>query len=289
MGRPRFPVDDPIAQAYLAWCAVDQAEPEHTLRRRRTVLRSVGQPSTASRDEIEAWWSSRAHLATSTRSGDLAILRGFYKWARVWDHRVDDPTIRIVAPRGRHGAPKPISEPGLRRILTATADDPPIRRAVCLGAYAGLRIAETAGLWWTDINVATSTARVLGKGAKIRFVRFSAGLVDELGDPPADGADGAAINVVTGRARGWAPDTLGRRVNAAIRAAGVDATYHKLRHRYGSVAYQATRDPKALAQLMGHASVATTMAFYAAAADDAAAAIADAVTINLDDDSDDGR
>lgn len=73
-------------------------------------------------------------------------------------------------------------------------------------------------------------------------------------------------SIVTGRTRGWSGNTLGEYVNAEIYAAvGGHVTFHKLRHRYGSLGCQRTKDPKALAQQMGHASVSTTMTFYAAA------------------------
>ncbi|NGZ99373.1 site-specific integrase [Nocardioides sp. W3-2-3] len=70
---------------------------------------------------------------------------------------------------------------------------------------------------------------------------------------------------------------LRQRRDPRRRGAGRRPLPQSLRHRYGTVGYQRIKDPRALADLMGHASVATTMSFYAAAADEAAAAIADAV------------
>ena len=69
---------------------------------------------------------------------------------------------------------------------------------------------------------------------------------------------------------------LQRRVNRAMRAAGVAGTFHALRHRYGTLAYQETRDLVAVGRQMGHSSPVTT-AIYAAASDDVADAIAEAV------------
>lgn len=268
MGRHRIPVLDPIAATYLAWCERERI-PDHTIRRRRTVLRSVGTPGTATREEVEAWWTTRAALSNSTRASDLACLRSFYTWCQIWEHRTDNPTIRLTPPKAPQGAPRPIGRADFDRILEHVQDQPPLHRAVLLGAWAGLRVSEAAGLAWPDIDPDTRIARVTGKGNKTRLVNFSTRLIDQL--LPSTGG-----NVVTGQAP-WSAGTLGRKVNAAIRDAGVDGTFHKLRHRYGSLAYQRIRDPKALAALMGHASVATTMTFYAAAADEAAAAIADAV------------
>lgn len=271
MTRAAEPLEDPTSAAYISWC-IDEREPRNTIRRRRAVLRSVATAGTATREDIETWWAGRRHLAATTRSNDLAVLRSFYRWCQIWEKRTDDPSIRLKAPRTSSGSPQPTSRGDLDRILEHVADQPQLRRAVLLGVWAGLRREEAAALDWRDIDPDTRRARVKGKGGKIREVSLSSKLLTELGDNPGAG------NVVTGRDRGWAPDTLGRKVNAAMAAAGVNGTFHKLRHRYGSVAYQRTKDPKALAQQMGHASVSTTMSFYAAAADDAGQAIADAVS-----------
>lgn len=270
MTRSASPLTDPISSAYIAWC-VAEGVPENTIRRRRTVLRSVATAGVATREEIEDWWTTRRHLRASTRANDLAVLRSFYTWCQIWEHRQDNPTIRLRPPKSATGAPKPFSRRELDLILEAVENDPPLTRAVLLGAWAGLRVSEAARLRWSDIDVDNRRARVTGKGSKTRSVTLSKRLLDKL--LPDDGG-----NVVTGRDRGWAPGTLGRKVNAAIKAAGVVGTFHKLRHRYGSVGYQRTKDPKALAEQMGHASVSTTMSFYAAAADEAAQQIADAVS-----------
>lgn len=266
-----IPLEDPVAEAYIAWSR-DERHPPNTIRRRCTVLRSIGNPGTATREEIEAWWATRRHLKASGRANDLAVLRGFIHWCQVWEYRKDDPTVRIKTPKTGAGAPKPFTRRELAAILEQVQHDPRLRRAVLLGAAAGLRVSEAANLSWDDIDPETRRARVTGKGNKTRVVKLSAKLLTELGTAAT------GRNVVTGTAQAWAPDTLGRKVNRAIRAAGVVGTFHKLRHRYGSLGYQLTKDPKALAEQMGHASVATTMAFYAASADDAADAIADAVS-----------
>ena len=59
--------------------------------------------------------------------------------------------------------------------------------------------------------------------------------------------------------------------------AGVDGTFHALRHRYGTLAYQATRDLVAVGRQMGHSSPVTT-AIYAAASDD----VADEISQNIE-------
>ena len=70
---------DPLSREWLAYCAAE-GTPPNTVARRRSVLLSIGNAGTATREEIEAWWATRRDLAPATRSIDLEILRAFYKW-----------------------------------------------------------------------------------------------------------------------------------------------------------------------------------------------------------------
>lgn len=242
--------------------------PLNTIKARMRVLRSVGNPGTATREQIESWWRGRSDLAPSTRANDLACLRSFYRWAAIWEHRDDNPTVRITAPRVPNGLPRPVNRPELDHLL-ATLDGP-MRRAVCLGAYAGLRVSESASLSWDDVDVDLRRLRVRGKGQKGRVVAVGQVLLDELGTPMI------GKNVVT-RSKPYSTGTLTRMLNRSMAAAGVRVTSHQLRHRYGTQAYRTSRDLVAVSKLMGHASTTTTQV-YAAAADDVAQSIADAVT-----------
>ena len=266
MSGPTVPLTDPLSVEWIEHCT-QEGVPVNTVRRRAATLRSVAKAGTASREDVEAWWSSRRHLAPASRSNDLANLRGFYRWAIRWEHLRDDPTTRLDAPKVPNGVPRPIARADLLKLLDTLEDD--LRRAVCLGAYGGLRVSEAAALSWLDVDVESRRARILGKGQKTRLVAMSPILIDAL--LPDTGG-----NVVTAGGPAYTAGVLQRRVNRAIAAAGVDATFHQLRHRYGTVAYQATGDLLAVGRQMGHSSPVTT-AVYAAASDEVADRIAAAV------------
>ena len=258
---------DDLSRAHLDHMDAER-EPPNTIASRRRVLASLGNAGTASREEVEAWWATRRDKAPGTRSNDLANLRAFYKWCRRWEHREDDPTRRIDAPKVSKGLPHPTSRTDLRNLLDG-ALPPDLTRAVALGAYAGLRVSEVAALDWRDVDLEARRARVLGKGQKWRLVALGVILIDYL--LPDTGR-----NVVTGTDEVHSAAQLQRRVNRAMKAAGIDGTFHSLRHRYGTLAYQATRDLVAVGRQMGHTSPVTT-AIYAAASDDVADEIAEAV------------
>lgn len=262
---------DPVADAYLTWCQ-GESQPPNTVRARRKVLRAIGNPSTATREEVEAWWASRSHLAPSTRMADLAILREFYKWSDTWEHRDPDkvwPTNRLRAPKIHQGLPRPVHSVDMQTLLATLPAD--LKRAVLLGAWAGFRVSEAAKLTWADVDLEERQLRVTeSKGGYSRLVAVDWALLDAL--LPDTGG-----NVVTGTADGYATGTLNRKVNRAIRAAGVDATFHQLRHRYGTLAYRESRDLLAVGRAMGHRSPSST-AIYAEPSDDVARQIAVAVT-----------
>ena len=96
-----------------------ERQPPNTIAARARVLRSLPNADTATREDVEAWWRDRAHLAPATRSNDLANLRAFYRWAKRWEHRDDDPTLRLDAPKVDKGLPRPLSRADRQAIADA--------------------------------------------------------------------------------------------------------------------------------------------------------------------------
>lgn len=261
------PLADPLSAAMIQHME-DRNKPGNTITSMARTLRSVGNAGTATREDVEAWWKTRADLSPSTQSADLSNLRGFYKWCRIWEHRDDDPTLRVEAPKVPNNLPRPIARADLLKILDTA--EPDIRRAVALGAYGGLRVSECAALRWDQVDAEMNTLDVVAsKGGKSRRVLVSPVLLDAL--LPSTG-----IYVVSGTNKKSSASSLQQRANRAIRNADVDGTFHQLRHRYGTMAYQATGDLLAVGRMMGHSSPVTT-SVYAQANDDIAAKIAMAV------------
>jgi site-specific recombinase XerD len=242
----RRELTDPLSLVYLDWCT-SEGEPHNTVKARRRLLSSVGNAGTATREQVEEWWHARSALAPASRQTDLALLRSFYKWALTWDHRTDDPSRRIKTPKVPRRLPHPISKADLKLVLDSDIH-PFDRRAVLLGAYLGVRVGEAARLAATDFDLENHRVRVFGKGAKERLVGLSPILLDELLPFPTNMG-----NIVTEGGVPFTENTLQRRVNRAIRAAGVpDATYHWLRHRFGTVALAKTGDLIGVSRAMGH-------------------------------------
>ena len=267
MSRP-IPLTDPLSLAWIQWCR-NEGIPVNTIARRIATLKSIPGAGTATREDVEAWWAARAYLAPASRHNNLANLRTFYKWCKRWEYRDDNPTLRLDSPHVEPGLPRPITNADLHTALDALLPD--YRRAVCLGAYAGLRVSEAAALDWANVDLEARQIRVIrGKGGKSRRIPMSAVLLAAL--LPDTGG-----NVVAAGGRPYTADRLGRCIRRAFGRLGIEATFHQLRHRFGTLAYKASGDVLAVSRLMGHANINTT-AIYAGANDETAALIAEAVS-----------
>jgi integrase len=249
---------DQLSADHLDWLDRRRTRAPNTIAGRRRVLRSIGNAGTATRDQIEAWWDTRAGLSAGTRAVDLSHVRAFYHWCRLYEHRPDDPSIRIEAPRVGNRIPNRAKPSDLAALADLPAD---LYRAVLLGAYAGLRISESAALRWDDVDDESCTLTIrASKGDKSRVVDVSPVLIDWLGTPGPG-------TVLTGTAAPHDPQTLQRRLNRAFKARGLTITTHSLRHRWGVHAYQLSGDILAVGEMMGHSSPASTRIYAAASSE----------------------
>lgn len=264
---------------FLAWAEHDRMRSPHTLTRYRAVLATLtpfGDPMGLTRDDLDEWWTSRILLINGTprsaasRSNELACVRTFYRWATKKNHRPDDPSAGLDFLTPENHVPRAIGKADLERLLgPLTADALDIRRAVALGAYAGLRVSEVAGLDWRDVDLEARRLFVRGKGQWERPIGLSTVLLDEI--LPVTGG-----NVVTGGGTPYSGATLQRRVNRLMARAGIDRTFHDLRKRGASLALSKGMNPAAVRVAFGWRSM-ETVSHYAVVGDEELDRIAEAM------------
>ena len=247
----------PVVDQWLAHLEQRNRSPE-TIRAYRSVMHSYpDDPLAVTLDDAAQWWATQDGKAVKTRQRALATVRSFYAWAIRFDLIVKDPTRRLDAPTQGKRLPRPVSRADLHKVLAVAPPD--MYRAVCLGAYAGLRVSEVASLDWSDVIADESRLYVRGKGDKDRVLGMSPLLIDAL--LPDTGG-----NVVTGGGAPYTAAGLQRRVNRLMASAGVEGTFHKVRARFATVALAETGNLLAVSRALGHVSPATT-ALYAASSD----------------------
>jgi len=262
---------------WLTWLSRDRGRSVNTVKTYTRTIRSFPvDPLTATRDDVEAWWRSRAvdeagnPRPHTSRNNELSALRSFYRWADRFELRTDDPTRRLDNLPEQRRESRFIGDQELQHLLRKLSPEP--RRAVALGAYGGLRISEAAALTWHDIDTEHRRMIVRGKGNKERRVGLSIPLLNIL--LPDTGG-----NVVTGGNEAYSGHTLQMKVNEAMKRNGVSAglTFHNLRHRFGYMSAAGGVAPTSIARAMGHSNLSTTMK-YIAAVDSDLDLIAEAVT-----------
>lgn len=262
--------DSPVVR-FLAYAEYDRIWSPATIARYTAVLHPLDSPETWTVDDVDVWWESRRHLSPASRENELAVLRSFYRYCTRRDIRSEDPTRRLDAPKVARTIPEHVGRADLNGLLAACDEDGAleIRRAICLGAYGGLRVSEAASLDWSHIYTEERRIKISGKGAKERLIGYSPVLLDEL--LPNTGG-----NVVRGGGKPYVGAVLQRKVNRFMQRHGVDNTFHGLRKRYVTLAIAKTGNVHAVAKAAGWASIETANT-YAAMSDETLDAIALAV------------
>jgi len=210
-----------------------------------------------------------AGRSAETRRAYCCHLRAFYRWLKSTEAITADPSAVLTMPMVPRHLPRPIAEDDLADALEAAR--PKMRAMLTLAAYAGLRCIEISGLDWADLHREQDGSTYIhvrkGKGAKERNVEVGEVVVQAL---RAYGIKrrGHMFLGLDGKAMG--ARSVSRSGNRYLAGRGVHATMHQLRHRFGSVAYQLSRDLRMVQEQLGHASPQTT-AGYARPSSDAAA------------------
>ena len=236
----------------LAGDAAVTALPAATLRRFLAVLHARGLSGRSLARILSGW-------------------RSFYRFALERDPTVkDDPCAGLKAPKMTRRLPAVLSPDEAVRLVAIDGDDPlSVRdRAIFELAYSsGLRLSELAGLEVGGIDLATGEVRVWGKGSKERIVpvggpareAIRAWLSVRAGLPISDEEamfvtrSGRRIGVraIESRLAAWAIKRgLARHVHP-----------HMLRHSFASHVLQSSGDLRAVQEMLGHASIASTQVY----------------------------
>ena len=228
-------------------------------------------------------WAARLRgqgLAARSIAIQLSAWRGLYRW---WGREglvALNPVDGVRAPK----APKPLPKALSVEQAVALAAHEPAQGDERLRARdhgivellygCGLRVGELVGLdvaagpgavGWID--VADASAHVLGKGSKRRSLPVGAPALAALAAWTAQRAALAAAGetalFVSRRGTRMSASQVRSRLSALALAAGMPTRVHPhmLRHSYASHLLQSSGDLRAVQELLGHASIATTQVY----------------------------
>lgn len=202
----------------------------------------------------------------------LSAWRGFYRWLGQRGVAPHNPVDSVRSPRRSHALPKALSPDEANRLLTTVASDDhlEIRDQAMFELFysSGLRLAELAALDVTCVEeLLAGEVRVLGKRNKPRIVPVGSKAREAVASWVARRGHLAAVEesaLFVGR-RG---KRLGMRMIQLrlARRAGrlglpVRVHPHMLRHSFASHLLQSSGDLRAVQEMLGHASIASTQVY----------------------------
>jgi integrase/recombinase XerC len=224
------------------------------------------------------WRGSSGGLAKSTLARRSAAVRGFTKWLTATGTTDADSGLRLKAPRPDRHLPRVLT----RRQVDGLLDDLAVRAstgepnavrdlAVIELLYASaLRVSELVGAQVADLDRERMTLRVLGKGDKERVVPFgipARRALDRYLDTARvallDGRDDPGTIFVGARGRRLSTRTVYEvvaRLLADLPGSG-PAGPHAFRHTAATHLLDGGADLRAVQELLGHASLATTQIY----------------------------
>jgi len=230
--------------------------------------------------EVEEWLdklkmapASRAKL----RNQMSTVFRHGIRWGWIGQH--ENPIAMVRCSSKRLSTPETLTAEEFRLLFGKLPDRERAMGIVC--ATAGLRISETLGLKWADIDFVKGQANVLRSvsegevgDCKTEVSRQPVPLdtltLEELQSwrrvtlYAADSDWLFASNAVFGKMPVWAVSSLQKVLQPAARRAGITKRigWHTFRHTYSTLLSECGNDVKVVQELMRHAKLSTTMEIY---------------------------
>ena len=201
----------------------------------------------------------------------LSAWRAFYRFLIERDGTLkDDPCAGIKAPKSSRRLPSALSPDEAAKLVAIDSDEPfAIRdRAVFELAYSsGLRLSELAQLDVAGCDLTTGEVRVLGKGSKERIVPVGTAARDAvtrwLSLRSAHAAPGEMAMFIGRRGRRLSPRAIQQQLAQWAIRQGLSRHVHPhmLRHSFASHVLQSSGDLRAVQEMLGHASIASTQVY----------------------------
>ena len=216
-----------------------------------------------------------AGLATSTVARKLVSIRLFYRYLASEERLRANPADDIDLPKQRRKLPGVLTQDEVARLLEAAAGAPDrfwaLRsRAMLEVMYgSGLRVSELLSLDTGSVSLADGFLRVMGKRSKERVVPLGQLAVAAV----RDYLDGARPHYAGKRTsprlflnnRGTGLSRMGflKILRTCVGLGGMSrrVTPHTLRHSFATHLLEGGADLRAVQEMLGHSSIATTQIY----------------------------
>lgn len=263
-------------EAYLHTLA-QQNKSAHTLAAYRRDLQQLADllpenaPNPLTRSQLVAVLKKLSQQGLHQRSlaRKLSTWRQYCQYCQQQNLIANDITIGLKAPKPPERLPKAIEREQLNHLLNQTQPENPLQYRdmafIELFYGSGLRLAELHALNLHDVMLDAGWVAVQGKGNRQRHVPLTQKSTDALRQYlPLRVANADETALFTSRhGKRLSMRQIAKRLD--LWAKNVGSTQHisphMLRHSYASHVLQASRDVRAVQDLLGHRSLSTTQIY----------------------------
>lgn len=209
-------------------------------------------------------------IAERSQARILSGIKSFFKFLRMEGYIEDDPAILLEGPRlGRH-LPEVLTVNEIDRMIAAidmSAPEGQRNRAIIETMYGcGLRVSELVNLEISRLYLDEEYIIVKGKGSKERMVPISDVAIEQI---QLWLEDRNRMNIKPGEENILFISRLGRRlsrimifyiIKSLCELAGInkEISPHTLRHSFATHLLEGGANLRAIQQMLGHESIATT-------------------------------
>ena len=242
---------------------------ETDLRELSTLLPPTAEPTR--QDFIAAFKQlSQRELSSASLSRKLSAWRQYCTFLQQKSSLKTNPTFGIKAPKIPQRLPRALDRELINTLLDHPDDTHNLlhlrdQASAELFYGSGLRLAELCSLNTSDIFLSDGWLNVIGKGRKQRQVPLTRksiiALHNWLAVRPA--ADGETALFTTKHGHRISPRQIAKRLDewAKRRGSPQHISPHMLRHSFAGHLLQASRDLRAVQDLLGHESLSTTQIY----------------------------
>ena len=203
-------------------------------------------------------------LADTSLQTHINSLRAFFGWLMVEEKIRKNPMAKIHSLKiDKRNARQALTAEELERLRDA-CEDYREKALVEFLASTGCRLSEVAGLNFDDLNFASRSVSVHGKGDKDRVVYFNARACLMLQEYEKTRKGGTGLFVSTKAPyQTLKPRAIQRIIQDISNRAGLTSRVHPhlLRHTFATLAINSGMDVTALQKLLGHEDLTTTQIY----------------------------
>ena len=254
------------------------------------------QPSNVDSLTIRSYlrWLDEKGDKKSSLARKLATLKSFYKFLTKESWTEVNPAAHVRSPQQGKRLPKILTKDQANVLMEAPIGSPVVSsrdKAILETLYStGARVSELVGLNWDDVNLESGIVRLMGKGKKERVVPIGELALDAIQEyrrqfsrTPRNAslrtmgvstqnshghqieADPLFKNNRGGRLSARSVERMVKRSSQSLQGGAV--TPHTLRHSFATHLLDEGADLRAIQEMLGHRSLATTQKYTHVATD----------------------